>query len=138
MTDVTSRRNLILTPRVVGVVTGLLLLISLGSYLTGNVSRTFADLGVTAAALLAAVNCALAARSASGRLRVAWAGLAGATLSWAVGEAIWSWYELILHQPGPFPGWADVGYLGFPLGAVIAVALIHISEPTRRTPISYA
>jgi hypothetical protein len=33
MTDVTSRRNLILTPRVVGVVTGLLLLIALGSYL---------------------------------------------------------------------------------------------------------
>ncbi|HEY5182186.1 MAG TPA: GGDEF and EAL domain-containing protein [Dermatophilaceae bacterium] len=134
MTDVTSRRNLILTPRVVGVVTGLLLLIALGSYLTGDVSLTFADLGVSAAALLAAVNCALAARSASGRLRVAWAGLAGATLSWAVGEAIWSWYELILHQPGPFPGLADLGYLGFPLGAVIAVAVFpsNVSHADRR------
>ena len=107
----------------VGAVTGLLLLSVLAVYSTGDVNRTFSDLGESAVAALAAVNCMLAARSSSGRLRVAWGGLAGATLSWAVGQAIWSWYELVQHTPTPFPGLSDLGYLGFPVGAVIALAI---------------
>jgi len=31
-------------------------------------------------------------------------------LGFAVGQAIWTYYEEILHQP-PFPSWADAGYL---------------------------
>jgi len=31
-------------------------------------------------------------------------------LGYAVGQAIWTYYEEILHQP-PFPSWADAGYL---------------------------
>ena len=31
-------------------------------------------------------------------------------LGFAVGEGIWTIYELVLHQP-PFPSWADAGYL---------------------------
>ena len=76
----TSRR-LYVTRCIVGVLTGLLLLVVLGAYGTQHVNRTFTDLGQSGIALLAAVNCALAARSSSGRLRVAWGGLAGATLS---------------------------------------------------------
>jgi hypothetical protein len=122
MRDATSGR-LYRTRRAVGALTGLLLLWVLAIYGTGNANRTFSDLGESAVALLAAVNCALAARSSSGRLRVAWGGLAGATLSWAVGQAIWSWYELVQHEATPFPGLADLGFLGFPLGAVIALAI---------------
>jgi diguanylate cyclase len=109
--------------RVVAAVTGALLLVVLVTYLTGNVTPAFSDLCETATAFLAGVNCALAAWSASGRLRLAWAGLAGAAFSWAAGDAIWSWYELVQHVETPFPGLADLGYLGFPVGAVIAVAL---------------
>jgi diguanylate cyclase len=109
--------------QVIGVITGALLLVVLVRYLTRSVSPAFSDLCETSTALLAAVSCALAARSASGRLRVAWAGLAGAALSWAAGDAIWSWYELVQHVETPFPGLADLGYLGFPLGAVIALAV---------------
>ena len=118
MTDVTSRR-LERSRWAVGAVMGLLLLWVLAVYSTHTVNRTFSDLAETAVALLASVNCALAARSSSGRLRLAWGGLAGATLSWAVGQAIWSWYELVQHTATPFPGLADLGYLGFPIGAVI-------------------
>jgi diguanylate cyclase len=122
MTDVTSRR-LYRARWAVGALTGLLLLWVLVIYSTRNVNRTLSDLGESAVALLAAVNCILAARSSSGRLRVAWGGLAGATLSWALGEAVWSWYELVQHTPTPFPGLADLGFLGFPLGAVIMLAV---------------
>ncbi len=31
-------------------------------------------------------------------------------LGYAVGQAIWTYYQEILHQP-PFPSWADAGYL---------------------------
>jgi diguanylate cyclase (GGDEF)-like protein len=108
---------------VVGALTGLLLLGVVVVYGTGNANRTFSDLGESAVAMLAAVNCTLAAASSSGRLRIAWAGLAGATLSWAVGQAVWSWYELVQQTATPFPGLADLGFLGFPLGAVIALAI---------------
>jgi diguanylate cyclase (GGDEF)-like protein/putative nucleotidyltransferase with HDIG domain len=33
------------------------------------------------------------------------------SISFAVGQAIWSYYELVLHQATPFPSWADAGYL---------------------------
>jgi len=123
-----------LARRTVGVLTGLLLLTVLGTYASDSVGRTFSDLASCAIALLAALNCALAARSSSGRLRLAWAGLAGATLAWGIGQAIWSWYELVLNAEPPFPGWSDVGFLGFPLGAVVALAVFpsNVSHADRR------
>jgi diguanylate cyclase (GGDEF)-like protein/PAS domain S-box-containing protein len=36
--------------------------------------------------------------------------LAVGVLWYAVGSAIWAYYELVIHQP-PFPSWADGGYL---------------------------
>jgi len=127
-------RRLYVARVVVGVLTGFLLLLAVGTYATGNVDRAFADIAMSVVALFAAINCALAACSSSGRLRFAWAGLAGASLSWAVGEAIWSWYELVMHVATPFPGLPDVGFLGFPVGAVIALAIFpsNASRADRR------
>ena len=129
-----TNRQLYVTRCVIGVLTGLLLLVVLGAYSTQHVNRTFTDLGQSGIALLAAVNCALAARSSSGRLRVAWGGLAGATLSWGLGQAVWSWYELVQHTATPFPGLADLGFLGFPLGAVIGLAVFptNVSQADQR------
>jgi len=134
MPDQAARRRLRLARRVVAAVTALLLLAALGTYLTGQVVRAFSDLGMVGAALLGAVNCALAARSSSGRLRVAWAGLAGACLSWSVGQSVWAWYELVLGVPMPFPGLADVGYLCFPFAAVIGIRIFptNASQADRR------
>jgi diguanylate cyclase len=122
MTEGTAKQ-LHLARVVVGALTGLLILLALDSYVTGRVNRTFSDLDQCAVLLLAAVNCALAARSATGRLRVAWGGFAWACLFSTLGQAVWSWYELVLHTAAPFPGLADVGFLGFPFGAVIALAV---------------
>jgi diguanylate cyclase (GGDEF)-like protein len=107
----------------IGALTVLLMLVVGVAFLTGHVGRALDDLGELAAALLAAVSCALAFRSASGRLRAGWAALAVACLSWAIGEAIWSTYELALHTSTPFPSLADVGFLGFPIGAMVALAV---------------
>ncbi len=51
-----------------------------------------------------------------------------------MGQSIWSWYELVVHVSVPFPGLADVGYLGFPLGAVIGLAVFpsKVSRADRR------
>lgn len=119
----TSSPRLARSRLAVGALTGCLLVVVLGTYLTQNANRTFSDLGETAIALLASVNCTLAASSARGRLRLAWGALALATLSWGVGQAIWSYYELVVQVATPFPGIADLGFLGFPLGAVIALTV---------------
>jgi diguanylate cyclase len=127
-------RRLYLARCVVGALTAFLMVLALGTYATGNVDRTFADFGMVAAMLMGGTSCALAAFSATGRLRGAWAGLSAASLSWAIGQAIWSWYELVLQVDTPFPGLADIGYLGFPVGAVIALAIFpsNVSHADRR------
>ena len=51
-------------------------------------------------------------RASSGRRRTCWFLFAGATLSWGVGQAIWSWYEVVQDREVPYPSLADVGYLG--------------------------
>ena len=46
------------------------------------------------------------------------AGLTG----WAIGAALWIYYESIAHLP-PFPSLADAGYLIFPIGVAFAMVL---------------
>ncbi len=69
------------------------------------------------AATAAAVGCALAARRTAGHRRTAWTWLAIGTGSWAAGQAVWSYYEVVLAREVPFPSLADVGFLAFPLAA---------------------
>ena len=46
-------------------------------------------------------------------------------LGWAVGEGIWSYYEVVLrYEQAPYPSWADAFYLLFPVGAGAAVVLL--------------
>jgi signal transduction histidine kinase len=59
-----------------------------------------------------AIVCWVAARRREGRARRAWVLLGAAAMSWAIGEAIWSYYELGLGREVPFPSLADVGFLG--------------------------
>ncbi|WP_295701092.1 GGDEF domain-containing protein [Lapillicoccus sp.] len=45
------------------------------------------------------------------------------TASWALGEAAWSYYELIAGRQTPFPSFADAGYLLFPVLAAIGLLI---------------
>lgn len=73
----------------------------------------------TAAAAAASVACALAGRRHARSMRAFWWLLAAACGAWASGEAIWTWYEVVLAVPVPYPSLADVGYLA---GTPLAVA----------------
>jgi diguanylate cyclase (GGDEF)-like protein len=99
-------------------------------YVTGRMSNAADDLLELGSAQLAAGSCGLAACGAQGRLRIGWAALAAACASWSVGEAIWSVYELALHRDTPFPSFADVGFLLFPVGACVAL-LVFPARATR-------
>ncbi len=87
------------------------------------------NLGQLAAAVLAALTCARAARRAPTG-RTGWALMAAGTGSWAAGQATWTVYELLLGREVPFPSLADVGFLLFPLFA--AVGLVSWSTTTGR------
>jgi diguanylate cyclase (GGDEF)-like protein len=89
--------------------------------------RVVATLGLLAFAVFAAACSGLAARSARGRQRSAWIWLTVGLSGWALGEAIWAYYQLVLRmEQAPFPSVADVGYLIYPVGACLALVLFPV------------
>jgi len=74
-------------------------------------TTAFDDIGEMIAALIAAVACGWAALAAAGRVRRGWTLMALAALSWAAGEAVWTYYEVIAGHKTPFPSPADAGFL---------------------------
>lgn len=87
------------------------------------VARTVDDVGLLVFAAVAAICSAAAAARTRARLRSAWTALTVGLSGWAVGEAIWSYYELSGARQTPFPSVADVGFLLFPAGAATALLL---------------
>jgi diguanylate cyclase (GGDEF)-like protein len=73
------------------------------------------DVGQLAAAAGAAVACGRAAGRSTGQSRRPWALLAAGTGSWALGQVVWTYYEVGLGEEVPFPSSADVGYVLFPV-----------------------
>jgi diguanylate cyclase (GGDEF)-like protein len=92
-----------------------------------------ANLGSLALALGAAGACGGAARRSRGRLRGAWAALALAAGSWGAGQVVWTAAEAA-GRAVPFPSLADVGFLGFPVAALVGLALLTPRGPGLSTP----
>ena len=65
----------------------------------------------------------MAARRTAGHRRRAWAWLSAGTGAWAAGQAVWSFYEVVLGREVPFPSLADVGFLLFPLAAAVGLVI---------------
>jgi diguanylate cyclase (GGDEF)-like protein/PAS domain S-box-containing protein len=94
----------------------------------------FDDLATVAVPAAAAVACARTARGIQGDRRAtqSWLLLGAACASWALGQAVWAWYELGRGVEVPFPSFADVGFLGLvPLAAVAVLALFPRSSAGR-------
>jgi len=84
------------------------------------------------APLAAALACARAARRRRGRLGWSWFLLGASAASWALGQVVWSYYEVVAGREVPFPSLADLGYLlAVPLAA--AALLTHAATPERGT-----
>ncbi|MBJ7337058.1 bifunctional diguanylate cyclase/phosphodiesterase [Mycolicibacterium sp.] len=89
----------------------------------GNRAATAVDDLITVGLSTYATGCAVvAARSAEGRTRRAWATMAGALGAWALGDAMWLVYDLFLQRDPPSPSPADVPYLIFPVLAAVSLA----------------
>ena len=100
------------------------LLTGLGGH---QVVRVVADLSEVAFAATAAASTGWIAKKSAGRLRRSWSALAVGCGAWAVGQAIWSWFELVLGRATPFPSLADAGFLLFPVGASVGLWLYPVS-----------
>src|SRR5256714_10029467 len=98
----------------------------------GVVTQRFDNLGETLAAFVAAAVCGIAGWRHQQRTRIAWALIGASALFWGVGQAIWSYYELVVGQQVPFPSFADLGFLGaVPLA--VAGVLFFPWVPSRAT-----
>jgi len=73
------------------------------------------NIGQLGSASTGAVGCALAAARAAEASRRAWLRLSVGLGCWAAGQAVWSYYEVVLGREVPFPSLADVGFLLFPV-----------------------
>src|SRR6059058_1049906 len=116
-----------LTPRLTpGTVTSAVVVALAGAWIVtlssdiGGVGgpRALSDFGLTTAALAAGGGCFLRARREVARQRLFWRLIGASALSWGIGQAIWTWYEVVQGREVPFPSMADIGYLGaVPLAA---------------------
>jgi hypothetical protein len=116
---VTSRRGPFVVGSVLAALMTVIFLLWIVLGLDGaRVTDGVDDIGELLAALIAAGACGVAARHVSVG-RTSWALLAGSSFAWAVGEALWSYYDLIKGIQDPFPSLADVGFLtAVPLACV--------------------
>jgi diguanylate cyclase (GGDEF)-like protein len=90
--------------------------ITLSGVGTDHQRLVLADLTEIVAPLIAALVAFRAGRRHAGAAARGWTLLALSCSSWAIGQAIWSWYELVSHTD-PFPSPADAGFLvAVPLG----------------------
>jgi diguanylate cyclase len=80
-----------------------------------------------ALAAYAAARAAIAARAADGPMRLAWATLTAALVAWAIGDAIWLVYDVVLREP-PSPSPADLFYLAFNILVAVGLSQLLATE----------
>nr|WP_070011334.1 diguanylate cyclase [Streptomyces abyssalis] len=97
-----------------------------------QVSLFMGDFGLSAAGLLAAASCVRYARAHRGtQLGPAWLMFGLSSLMAAAGNAVWGWYEVVLHQPVPRPSAADFCFLLFAPPAIIGLLVLAKRPVTR-------
>ncbi|URM89515.1 EAL domain-containing protein [Streptomyces sp. MRC013] len=117
----------------------LLLVLLCGGYATGalfgwgteGLAMVMGDFGLSAAALAAAVSCFRCARAHRGPFRPAWLLFALSSAMAACGNAVWGWYEVVLHRPVPDPSLADLFFLLFAPPLIIALLVLAKRPVTR-------
>ncbi len=111
-----------------------------------TVAVLMGDFGLSAAALLAGGSCLWYARiqrrEAAGHLsapararleasRPAWVLFGASSLMAGFGNAVWGWYELVLHQAVPRPSLADFCFLLFAPPAIVGLLVLAKRPVTR-------
>ncbi|MEV0117480.1 EAL domain-containing protein [Streptomyces sp. NPDC050844] len=115
-----------------GLVSQIVLLVVCGGYATGaaigwgssRVALIMGDFGLSVAAATAAVSCFRYSRTRRSRFRPAWLLFALSSAMAALGNAVWGWYEVVLEEPVPSPGLADLFFLCFAPPAIIGLLVL--------------
>lgn len=108
------------------VVVGILVTVSAtieppASTVVDNASQLVLGLAATAC-------CWWACRGRTGAQRW-WRLLVGCGMAgWSVGQAIWSWYQIVANDPIPSPSGADIGYLILPPFALAALLVLAVND----------
>jgi hypothetical protein len=98
------------------------------------VTLAFSDIFIGLAAAAAGVACVAASRRQAGWPGRGWLLIGLGMLFWAVGEAIWTGYEVVLGREVPFPSLADAGFLLMvPLTLVGMAAMLNFQRSALRT-----
>jgi diguanylate cyclase (GGDEF)-like protein len=93
-----------------------------------RVSDRVDDVGEFAAAISGAALCFWRSRREVGRVRLCWTLIGAGVLSWGLGQAVWSWYDLVRGVTVPFPSLADAGFLGLVPLILLGVLLYPIVQ----------
>jgi diguanylate cyclase (GGDEF)-like protein/PAS domain S-box-containing protein len=96
-----------------------------------ELGKHVSNLGLVTVPLVAGAASLWRARGCEGPARRFWRLLGAGVLSWSAGQVVWTWYESVLHRVVPVPSPADVGYLGLPLLAAVALLSLSVAAPTR-------
>ncbi|MET7685540.1 EAL domain-containing protein [Streptomyces sp. NPDC005423] len=91
---------------------------------SAQLARIMGDFGLSAAAGSAAVSCFLYARSRRIRFRPAWLLFSLSSAMAALGNAVWGWYEVVLHRAVPSPSCADLFFLCFAPPAIVGLLVL--------------
>ncbi|WP_377269277.1 putative bifunctional diguanylate cyclase/phosphodiesterase [Peterkaempfera sp. SMS 1(5)a] len=110
----------------------LLLAVVCGGYALGAatgwgsavLASVMGDFGLAAAALAAALSCAVRGLRMRGRGRPAWLLFGASSLMTAIGNGTWGWYEVVLHRPLPSPSPADCAFLFFAPPAIVGLLVL--------------
>jgi diguanylate cyclase (GGDEF)-like protein len=98
------------------------------------VTLAFSDIIIGLAAAAAGLACMAAARRQVGWPGRGWLLIGLGMLLWAVGEGIWTGYEVVLGREVPFPSLADAGFLLMvPLTLVGMAAMLNFQRSALRT-----
>ncbi|WP_409059844.1 putative bifunctional diguanylate cyclase/phosphodiesterase [Streptomyces sp. SYP-A7185] len=116
----------------VGLVSQIALLVVCGGYATGaalgwgspRAALIMGDFGLSIAAATAAVSCFRYSRTRRSRFRPAWLLFALSSAMAALGNGVWGWYEVVLEEPVPSPGLADLFFLCFAPPAIIGLLVL--------------
>lgn len=96
----------------------------LSGWSRGRAFTVIDDMVLVAVSVTAAVATACTSRSARGRTRIAWAAMSFGLGSYALGEIVWAYREIVIDR-NPFPSLADAFYLIFPAAACAALLLFR-------------
>ena len=132
MTLAPAHRGAVALAAVVGAVLAGVAVVLLTPVAPGVDSGTVANLAEAGLSTLAAATALWRAVRSSGRVRATWAAFGTASAGWAAGQWTWTWYEEVAGREVPFPSWADVGFLAFPLAMAVALWLQAGRAPWRR------